>query len=239
MRLLLALPLMLAPLAAAWADSPPAGARISLSVHEQADLPNDEVVVVYRVAARGRRPARLRAEVNRVGDVIHARLSREPGLKQMTLSRRMDIVWRYDDALRRQVRDGWRLVQRERVVSQRLDAATRWIDAIEQAGGKLESLSFRVSDEAARQARERLRLRAIQRFRSRAAAVARALGASRYRIVELRTDVARPSPPVRVGMAMMKSAAPAAPPSLAGGEGRVSLTVSGVIALPPRDYTVR
>jgi len=105
MRLLLALPLMLAPLAAAWADSPSAGARISLSVHEQADLPNDEVVVVYRVAARGRRPARLRAEVNRVGDVIHARLSREPGLKQMALSRRMDIVWRYDDALRRQVRD--------------------------------------------------------------------------------------------------------------------------------------
>jgi len=200
------------------------------------NLPHDELTVLYRVEAMGSDPARLRASVNRISSKIHARLKQEKDLRQTTLSRRMEIIWRYDNASRRQVRDGWKLVQRERVTTRRLADAAAWIDAIEKAGGHLDSLQYGFSEATLHRTRASLRLQAVADFRKKATELARALDATSFRILSLKTTSDRPLPYPIAERAMMKADAA---PSLQAGEGPISVTVSGSILLPPKDYPVR
>lgn len=220
----------------AFAAEPLEGTRISLAANSSMNLPHDELVVLYRIEASGREAAGLRTKVNRMARAIHAKLGKEKGLKLTTLSRRMELLWRYDKVSRRQVRDGWKLVQREQIRSTNLAAAADWIDAIEQAGGHLDSLRYGFSDATLQQTRASLRLKAVAQFRQKAAEMARALDAKSFRIVNLQTAHDTPRYPVALEMGRMKSADAA--PSLNSGEGRISVTVSGSILLPPKDFPV-
>jgi uncharacterized protein YggE len=221
-----------------WAADAPNGTHISLDATAEAMLPNDEVVVIYRIEATGTSPDKLRKAVNSISQTVQARLKKEQGLKQTTLGRRLEILRRYDKVNRKQVREGWKLVQREQLRSKALDRVPGWVDAIEKAGAHLDSLSFRISDRASTAAQSRLRLQAVKQFREKAATMARALDAASFRVLSLQTSNRQPVYPMRTEMAMMKVAGDAAP-ALNAGEGKISVTVSGVIEVPFRDFPVR
>jgi predicted secreted protein len=213
------------------------GTQVSLSAMAEQTLPNDEVVVRYRIEAEGPKADALRRQVNRISQAVSERLGREKDLVQTTTGRRMEPVWHYDNASRRQVRDGWRLVQDGQVTSTGLDAVPGWLDAIERAGAHLQGLSFRVSRKAENAARDRLRMQAISEFRARATVTARALGAASFRILRLNTNAMMPRP-IQPMMAMAR-AEKAPEPSLSAGQSRITVSVSGDILLPEKDYPVK
>jgi len=226
----------------AWADenSQAKETLISLSATSSITLPNDEAVINYRMEATGMYADALRKKVNRMSRLIHQQLKGAKGIKQTTLSRRMEMRWRYDKPKSRQVRDGWRLVQVEQLVSSNLDAVPDWVDGIEKAGAHLNHLNFRISDASMKATQNSLRLQAIQAFRKKASSFAKALDAASFRIVQLQTSQQRPVYPMqRQAMAMMSKSESSPPPQLNAGEGKISVSVSGSIALPFRAYTIK
>ncbi len=239
MRILL-FPLLLLAASAAYAGDAPEGTRVNLSAQSEQLLANDEVVAEFRIEASGKMPQKLQSHVNRISQAISARMQRERGVKLTTTGRRMDPVWRYESSSRKRVRDGWHLVQSLRITSSNLDAVPNWLDEVENAGAHMQSLAFRVSHESASKAQETLRMQAIDSFRQRATATARALGATSFQILHLNTDIRMPVP-MRRSMAVMAMAeAKSAPaPALEAGESRISVSVSGEILLPRQDYPVK
>jgi len=242
MKYLIMLSLLLG--SSAWADENTYKKEtlINLSALSSITLAKNEVVVNYRMEAIGIHAKTLRKKVNGMSQLIHQQLKGEKGMKQTTLSRRMEIRWRYDKVNSRQVRDGWKLVQVEQIVSTNLDAVPHWVDAIEKAGAHLTTLHFRISDAAINVAQNSLRLQAIQAFRTKASSFAKALGATSFRIVQLQTSQQQPVYRINRGMpdmALMAKSANAPAPSFHTGEGKISVTVSGSIALPFKAYSVK
>jgi len=222
------------------------GALISLSTTSTLELPNDVVVVRYRIEASGPKADALLQQVNRISQAVHSRLKKEKGLKQATLSRRMEMLWRRESnplsstGSSKRVRDGWRLVQQEQVISSKLDAVLDWVDFIEKAGAHLDSLGFQISERVLKPATEKLQLQAIQKFRTKAGAVAKALDAKSFRITHLQTGSQMPTYNQHAKPEMMLMTARAdAPPSFNAGEGKLSVTVSGQILLPEKDFHVQ
>lgn len=238
MRYLLILSLLF--ISPAWAqveDNQAKGTRVSLSAMAETELANDEVAVQFRVQAEGRQSAPLRQQVNRVSARIKQRLENESGVKLTTTSRRLEPVWEYHQTTRKRERAGWRMVQTGMITSTKLDAVPNWLDDIEQAGAQLSGLQFRVSSPTMNDAQDALQLQAIRKFRHKAGDIAKGLDAKSFRVIDLQTNANRPVYPVR-GMAMMASKAEAAP-ALSSGESKVSVTVSGEIELPFRDFPVK
>ena len=96
------------------------GSVVSLHASAQQMLPNDEVVVRFRIEAEGKDAMVLRRRVNRVSRAVSERLGREKGVVLATTGRRIEPVWRDDRLSHRRVRDGWRLVQTRRAASRDL-----------------------------------------------------------------------------------------------------------------------
>jgi len=228
----------------AWADEKlqQKETLISLSATSSIILPNDEAVISYRMEATGRNANKLRKKVNSISQLIHQQLKDEKAIKQTTLSRRMEVLWRYDKLHSRQVRDGWKLVQVEQLVSTNLDAVPDWVDGIEKSGAHLNNLSFRISDTSMQATQNNLRLQAIQAFRHKAGTFAKALDATSFYILNLQTSHRQPVYHMNRAMpemAMMSKSAGAPVPSLNAGEGKISVTVSGNIALPFQSYSIK
>jgi predicted secreted protein len=226
----------------ATANEPEKATHINLSATASTLLPNDEAVVLFRIEASGNNPSALRKKVNTISQNIQALFKQEKGIKQQTLSRRMEMLWRYDNVKKRQVRNGWKLSQRQQLSSKRIDAVSKWVDGIEKAGAHLDSLGFRVSDKAMKQAQATLRLQAIQTFRQKAMTFAKALDAKSFHILNLQTSNRQPvyrKYRAMPEMAMMAKSADAPAPSFNAGDGKVSITVSGTLALPYVNYMVK
>jgi len=231
--------IFLSPMAAQAADTKPVGTRINLSATAEAQLPNDEVVITFRIEKDGADANAVRQYVNRVSGAVHERLRHEAGLKLKTLSRSMQPLWQYPKN-RQRIRTGWRMAQTGQVVSRKLDAVPDWLDAIEAAGASLSGLQFRISSAASKKAQGELSLQAIATFRQKATVIARGLNAGSFRILQLNTSSQTPRPVLYRGeMPMMAKSADAAPPSLSAGEGKLGITVSGSIEVPFTDFPVK
>jgi len=215
------------------------GTRVSLSASAVREVANDEVVIRFRVEARGKDLAKLRQQVNRRSEAIRQALVQEKGLKLETLNRRVEPVWKPNQYNR--VREGWLVVQTGMVISRHLERVPRWLQAIEQAGAILQGLSFRVSDALRRKVMDALRIEAIARFRAKATSIAKALDATSFQIQQLQVNAATPMPPVRErGIAYAKRmVADDAVPSLSAGDSRLSARVSGDILLNEQRFSVR
>lgn len=210
---------------------------VSLSASAETLLPNDEVVVQYHIEATGLIPVVLQREVNAVAGKVGKVLDGQKGLSRQTTGRRLQPMSHYDKARGRQVSDGWRMVQGERVTSRRLDAVPAWVDGIEKAGAHLDGLDFEVSDQAAEAAMQKLRMQAVTRFRQRAATLAKALDAPSFIILKLNSDNRPPIVPMQRGV--MALSAERAQPVLNVGKSRFQVTVSGDILLPQRLFNVK
>jgi len=206
-----------------------AGTRVNLSATASMQLPNDEVVINFRVEKEGSNVELLRQAVNKITYAIQARLKQEAGLKLKTISRNMQPIWQQKPNQARQ-RTGWRMLQTGQVISQNLDAVPSWLDAIESAGAHLSNLQFRVSAKQSLLKQDQLRLQAIAIFKNKAAVIAQGLAAKSFRVIRLNTSSQTPRAMVyRSEMAMMARSSASGTASLVAGEGKLSVTVSGEI----------
>ncbi|HCS13733.1 MAG: hypothetical protein COS82_03750 [Zetaproteobacteria bacterium CG06_land_8_20_14_3_00_59_53] len=214
------------------------GTVVAISATSFMHLPNDEVVVTYRIEASGGNTGLLQKQVNTIAEKAQTALARFPELKQQTTGRSLQAMNHYDKVLGRQIRDGWRMVQNEQIVSHDLQGVAEWVGVIEQAGANLEQLSFTVSEASATAAMERLHSQAIHLFRNKAATIAKSLGATSFRLLSLGSDSGA-LPPLVMQRGMMAMSAADAAPALNSGESRLSVTVSGEVLLPERIYPAR
>jgi len=217
----------------AWADEP-AGTRVSLSAEAEAMAANDEVVVNFQILAEGPLTKPLQEEVNRISQAVDKRLAKE-NVKLKTTDRRMEPQWDRQHARR----IGWRLTQSAEATSQDLDAVAEWVQAIEELGAQLQGVTYRVSSGTMRDMQDELRMQAVASFRQEATAMARALSVPSYRVISLQTSQSQPVYPVRGRMVMGMAMEAAEPPAMQAGESRITVSVSGEIELPFRDFPAR
>ncbi|MBL4774658.1 MAG: SIMPL domain-containing protein [Mariprofundus sp.] len=215
---------------------PPAGTRINLNATVEAHVPNDEVLINFRVEKEGTNTDVIRQYVNQVSAAIQKRLDKESGLKLKTINRQMQPIWQHVANKPRQ-RTGWRMIQTAQVVSHNLDAIPAWLQAIESEGAHLSSLQFRISSDKAKKVQARLRLQAITLFRNKAAMMAQGLGAKSFKVIHLNSSRQAPRALRYQGeIAMMNKSAALTVPSLVSGEGKMSLTMQGEIETPFIDF---
>ncbi|WP_236075263.1 SIMPL domain-containing protein [Mariprofundus sp. EBB-1] len=214
----------------------PSGTRINLNAAVETQVPNDEVVISFRVEKEGIDARTIRQYVNKVAAAIKNRLAHEKGVKLKTTGRNIQPIWKHVKNQPRQ-RTGWRMTQTGEIVSQHLDAVPGWLDAIEAEGANLSGLQFRISADTTKAVQDTLRLQAIASFRDKAAVIAKGLSAKTFRIIRLNTSSHAPQPVrYRAEMAMMSKSMAADAPSLSSGEGKVSVNVTGEIETPFIDF---
>lgn len=223
----------------AWATEPAdTGTVLSLSATAALTVENDQLLVSFRIEAEGPDAAKLQKVVNDTTRKVQALLAQHPDIQVQTTGRSLQALTHYDKATSQQVRDGWRLVQNEQAITHSLASVPEWVDDIERAGAHLNGLNFNVSEKKTEATLEKLRMQAVQTFRMRAASMSKALDAPSFRILRLRTDNRMPPSPVMQRNLMAMSPAESAP-SFNAGESRLSVTVSGDILLPEKNFTVR
>jgi len=230
---------MLIPTLASAEVQSPNGTRINLNATMQTQVPNDEVVITFRVEKEGKNARAIRQYVNRVSGAIQKRLATEKGVKLKTTSRNMQPVWKHYKDRPRQ-RTGWRMTQTGQIVSTHLDALPAWLNAIETEGAHLSGLQFRISVKRSKKVQDSLRLQAIASFRDKAAIIAKGLSAKSFRIIRLNTSSHAPQPVrYRAEMAMMAKSVASDAPALSSGEGKISVNVTGEIEIPFIDFPAR
>jgi len=199
------------------------------------NVANDEVVVSYRIEAKGNSAQRLRKQVDEIAAKVSERLKRER-VKHKTTNRTLNPVWESGFFSTK----SWELVQSGRIETEDVDAVPGWLADIETAGVKLDGLQFQISDKRRRQIEERVRKEAIHNFRAKAGTIAEGVAVRSYRIIDMRTDSRRDVAPMVMRANKLESyASVSEAPSLAGGESKIRITVSGTIETPYKDFSVK
>jgi len=208
---------------------------VTISTHAEQALINDEAVVRFHVSAKGNQPKDLQRQVNSMSQIISQRLAHEQGLHLTTANRFMQAM-QHNDRQQHQRIDSWQLVQSSLVITSKLAAIPQWLEAIEQAGAHLDSLSLRLSDVHRDRANDQLLQQAISRFRHKATIIARSLGFEAFTIIRLHTIMAPQSPrPIMQRVEMMSQ------PSLTTidrGLSSLTVNISGTIELPSRSFSL-
>ncbi|OIQ00247.1 MAG: hypothetical protein AUK35_03710 [Zetaproteobacteria bacterium CG2_30_46_52] len=210
--------------------------KILLSEQASTLVSNDEVLIQFRVEARGTDSNKLRESVDKMSKNIIRALSQENGVSITTTSRRTDPT--YGKGKNGQERNGWMVSQMSSITSNKLDAVPHWLEAIEAEGALLQGLQFKVSDELHKRTQAMLRLQAISQFQQQAADVAKAMSASSYQVNQLQTSGTFLEP-----IMQQRSAAPMmmraeSLPVLEAGESRIRVDVSGEIEISKTAFPV-
>jgi len=221
-----------------WAEGDQ-GTIVSLSAEATLEVPNDEVVISFRVEERGQKLDALHQRVNQMSATIKKSLSKEKDVSLKTSSRRVDPIWQKGSYQIK--REGWLVVQSGTITSKKLDDVPRWLDTIERVGAKLQGLSFRISDSVRLATQEDLRIQAIHQFQAKANTVVNALGATYFQILHLNTGGSTPSQPMfrQERAYMSKAMATDSTPALSSGESRISVSVSGDIEVEKKRFNVQ
>jgi len=222
-RIVHLLPLLLL-VPAVQAEPPPPMDRLQLSATASRQVVPDRIQVRLYAQAEGRELPALADEVNRRIRKAVERARREPGL--VVESRGYSTSPIYHDRRR----TGWRV--RQTILLRGSDPA-----AIGKLLGRLqeelalEGLAWEISPRLREQVLAGLRREAVDRFRVKARALAKAFGYRGYRLVQASVnDGGRQPGPVPL-RAMAMQAERVQPPTLAPGEQRLSVTIAGTVLM--------
>lgn len=202
--------------------------RIDLSTEVSRTLVNDLLQATLFIELSERDPARLSQQLSQAMNQASALAKPVTAVRSQTGQIRQWPV--YND---RQRLETWRGRAEFQLESRDFAAAAELIARL-QGQLQLQHLQFSVSEDSRRSAEQALISEAVQAFRTRAEQIQKAWGARQFVLVHMNLGQSgghHPRPPL---MAMAKMAdVEAAPMDLQGGEGRLSLHVSGTIELKP------
>lgn len=202
---------------------------INLQAEARSEVPNDLLVATLFLEMTMSDATKLAAEVNKTLNSGVRLVHDFPGVK---IESGQQSTWPVYDA--KDKLTGWRTRAELRVESKDFDAASRAIAKM-QTNMKLGGMTFVLSPDTADAINNRLVDSALKAFRTRADIVAKSLGASGWRTVNLNIGTAGSQPPmpmVRMNMKMEAYAADAvAPQETAGGTSNLTVNVGGTIQL--------
>ena len=198
--------------------------RIHFQAGSSLAVSNDTMKAVMVVHGQDRDPARLADEINGIMQWALEQARKHPDVKVQSEGYRIVPVYH------QQVQQGWRGSQGLALESAHFKDLAALIGEL-QTRLRVQSIDFTVSPRRRREVENKLISSALAAFDKRASVIRKDLGASGYRIVELRIntggDATRPIP-------MMAARESAAPPALQAGTSRLSVTVDGAIELTRR-----
>ena len=201
--------------------------RVNLNESAQTEVDNDLMIAVLNAQAEGRDAAAPADEVNRQMDWAVAMARSLPEVKVQTLGYSTHAIYN-----KSKIR-GWRVSQSLRLESRDSRILGDLIAKLQEQL-RVQSLGYQVSDEQRRQHVGELTKSALARFQARAQAIAKAMGRSSYRLVQLHINDGRHGGmPVARGMTMEAARADAgvAPARIEAGTQTLSVSVNGEIEL--------
>ena len=201
--------------------------RVNLNESAQTEVDNDLMIAVLTAQAEGRDATAPADEVNRQMDWAVAMARSLPEVKVQTLGYSTHAIYN-----KTKIR-GWRVSQSLRLESRDSRVLGDLIANLQEQL-RVQSLGYQVSDEQRRSHVGELTEAALARFQARAGAIAKAMGRSTYRLVQLHINDGRHAPmPVARGMMMEAARADAsvAPARIEAGTQTLSVSVNGEIEL--------
>jgi predicted secreted protein len=185
---------------------------------------NDTLVAILYVQREGQHAPDLANQVNRVVNRALDKLKHIKQIKVQSQSYRTNATYKGGHIT------GWRVHQSIRLESRDSTLLGDTIGDLQETLN-VQSINYRVSEEARRQHTDGLIETALKRFRQRATNIARAMGRSGYRIVKLHVNDGGAPMPAHAEMMMAAPMARVAAPRIEAGTQRVEVTVSGEIEL--------
>jgi len=207
------------------AEQPLTYNRVDFEVSAREDVDNDEITVTMAVERDGQKPAELAGEVNRVMQAAVATARKTPQVRVRTGSYSIRPVYTRDRRL-----DHWNASQ-SLVINSRDSAAVAALMQQLQQTLQVKSTTFSVSNELKTRIQDRLITEALAAFRKRAELIAKGLGFSRFRLVDVSVATAGSGGPHPIRAMAMMADAKLAPPTLEAGWSEVSVTVSGSVEM--------
>ena len=215
-----------APVSAGLATSDGEGSRVSFRVEVQREVTPDRMRVRLRATAEAETPATVQAEINARMQEAHRFLASHENLTVGTGQYRIQPVYRKERIV------AWRgsqdLVLEGGDFVQLADVMGR----LQAQGLAVQEVRYLISEPLRRRIESDLVDEAVAAFRARARQLATDFGARRHEVIEASVNAGGHVPPVRPLLrAQALESTVAAPPVLAPGTQRLSVTVSGSIRL--------
>lgn len=225
LTLLATLTMTLAPVAGA--AEPLRYNRVSLNESARTQVDNDLLVAVLTAQAEGRDTATPADTVNQQMDWALSMAESATDIKVQTLGYNTHAIYS-----KNKVR-GWRVSQSVRLESRDSRELGDLIARLQEQL-RVQSLGYQISEAQRRRHVDRLTQTALARFRTRAAAIAKAMGRSSFRLVQIHiNDGQRHAMPV-ARSAMMESAKAdfsVAPARIEAGTQTLTVSINGEIEL--------
>lgn len=207
---------------------------VSLAADAYREVQQDRVILTLSREARGEEPKALADEVNKAINTVM-----ESGKDNQMLELKSGAynLWpqqEYDENGKRTGTVTY-VVNGEVIVSSSdMLEATRFVEQVSEHMN-LSNIAFEMTTEVRRQVENEIRAEAIQSFQAKARAVSREFGFDNYDIKNVQLDdssmTQTPMPRLSMARAEMVQSADFAGPALSAGKERVTITVTGEIAL--------
>jgi predicted secreted protein len=222
----------LAVACAAPAHAQPAPVPTILHLSETATVPAhpDELAASIRAEAVAASPADAQQRVN---VAVSAALKRAREINGVTVSTGNYSVWRIGPTAQDHT-ERWEATQTIALHSRDGTPLLTLVGELQQKGLALSQLSWQLSDETSRAARQQALAAALKALRGRADEAAALIGLQFDQFKEVRLDTPRPQPMPRMMMAAPASAKGFAPPSAEAEPEMVSATAEADVLLKPR-----
>lgn len=207
---------------------------VSLSADAYREVAQDRVILTLAREARGEVSKTLADEVNKAINAVMESGKTNPKLELKSGAYNLWPQQEYDENGKRTGKTTY-VVNGEVIVSSTdMVEATRFVEEVSEHMN-LSNIAFEMTTEVRRQVENEIRAEAIQSFQAKARAVSREFGFDNYDIkyVQLNdsSTIHQPTPRLSMARAEMAQSANFAGPALAAGKERVTITVTGEIAL--------
>jgi len=199
--------------------------QISLQTSASQDVANDVLVAMLIVQENGHQPAALAERVNKKMADVLAKADRVKEIDSHTTSYNSQPLYKNGKI------NSWQVSQHIKLTSQDFEQLGKLIADVNELA-RVQSMTFKVSDQQIEQTKEVLTKTAIAKFRTKASLVTEQFGKTNYQLVHVSIDGNHSTPqPMRMERMMMSDAKMTAPPATSAGTNKITVNIIGTIEL--------
>ncbi len=217
----------------AFADTPLTYNRVDFQTEVSREIPNDQLNATLTIELSDKDPAKLSRDLTQAMNEALKKAKAYPNVKASTGNQQTWPIYGKGITVSSKL-EGWRGRAELKLESTDFKAAGELIAQL-QDKLQLNGLNFSVANSTRQALESALSAEAIALFRSRADKIRESWQAKSYRLVNMGLGSAGAAPQYRNVMMMAKGADAEAAPSAdyAGGDSRMTISVSGTIELQP------
>ncbi len=199
--------------------------QISLQTSASKDVANDVLVAVLVVQENGHQAATLADRVNKKMADVLAKAERVKAVESHTTSYNSQPLYKNGKI------NSWQVSQQIKLTSQDFEQLGKLIADVNELA-RVQSMTFKVSDQRIEATKEELTKTAIAKFKTKAQLITEQFGKSDYQLVHVSIGGNQSMPqPVRMERMMMADSAKAAPPATSAGTNKITVNINGTIEL--------